>query len=201
MRAVDQQHWPTPEELMEYVDGEGMPATRREIESHLAGCAACRGIVDEQHGLTQRMQAWTTDWRARDRCSRRRARHHGGMAGAGSRRAVMVSFSAAAVILVVISMNIGTLKQRPAATPVSVAESRTARRKPMRRKNPRPESHWPAVPVIRRVPPLAQPRDGLDHPDRHNSHRRQGLQRRVRPGGRIDCLVSRGVPRSHDCDG
>ena len=116
MRAVDQLHRPTPEELMEYVDGEGMPAVRREIESHLAGCAACRGIVDEQHGLTARMQAWTTD--GAPRSLQPPARPASWWKGwSWQPRAVMVSFSAAAVILVVIAMNTGTLKQRPAGDP------------------------------------------------------------------------------------
>jgi hypothetical protein len=125
MRAVDQQHWPTPEELMEYVDGEGVPAARRDIASHLASCAACRAIVDEQHGLTQQMQAWTTD--GAPRSLQPPARPASWWKGwSWQPRAVMVSLSAAAVVLVVVSMNVGTLKRRTAGAPTTVALSPAA---------------------------------------------------------------------------
>jgi hypothetical protein len=126
MRAVEQQHWPTPEELMEYVDGEGLSTARREIETHLAGCAACRAIADEQHGLTQRMQGWTIG--SAPASLQPPARQ--GSRWSGWRwqpRTLMVSFSAAAVILVVVSMSVRTGKQRTAIDAVSVPESQAKR--------------------------------------------------------------------------
>jgi len=45
MRAVDQIHSPTPEEIMEYLDGEGTAASRDVIAAHLAACAACRSVA------------------------------------------------------------------------------------------------------------------------------------------------------------
>ena len=126
MRAVDQQHWPTPEELMEYGDGEALPAARREIEAHLAGCAACRSTVDEQHGLSQRMQSWTTgDVPASLQPPARPASWWQGWKW--QPRAVMVTFSAAAAILVVISMKVGSVKQRTAIASIPVEESQAKR--------------------------------------------------------------------------
>jgi hypothetical protein len=43
---------------MEYVDGEGTAAARATIEAHLADCAACRALVDEQRGLTATLGSW-----------------------------------------------------------------------------------------------------------------------------------------------
>ena len=112
---------------MEYVDGEGLPEARREIETHLAGCAACRAIADEQHGLTQRMQGWTIG-------------HAPGSlqppARPGSRwfgwswqpRVVMGTFAAAAAVLVVISMSAGSLMRRTAADPMAIRLDSAGRR-------------------------------------------------------------------------
>ena len=58
MRSVDRFHSPTPEALMEYVDGEGTAASRAAIEAHLADCAACRAFVNDQHGLTATLGSW-----------------------------------------------------------------------------------------------------------------------------------------------
>jgi anti-sigma factor RsiW len=43
---------------MEYVDGEGTAAARATIEAHLADCAACRALVDEQRGLAATLGSW-----------------------------------------------------------------------------------------------------------------------------------------------
>jgi hypothetical protein len=58
MRSADHFHSPAPEDLMEYVDGEGSEAARAAIETHLAACAACQAIVADQCRLTTTMQAW-----------------------------------------------------------------------------------------------------------------------------------------------
>jgi hypothetical protein len=61
MPAAEQTHSPTPEEIMEYVDGEGTAAAREAIGAHLVTCAACRTIVGEQRGLSETARAWTVD--------------------------------------------------------------------------------------------------------------------------------------------
>lgn len=58
MRSTDRVHSPAPEELMEYVDGEGSADTRATIEAHLAVCTACRTIVADQRRLTETLQTW-----------------------------------------------------------------------------------------------------------------------------------------------
>src|SRR5436190_5366669 len=58
MPAVEHTHTPTPEEIMEYLDGEGTAASRDAIGTHLASCAACRTIADEQLGLSDTARAW-----------------------------------------------------------------------------------------------------------------------------------------------
>jgi hypothetical protein len=52
-------HSPTPEEIMEYLDGEGTAASRTTIAAHLASCAACQAIAAEQRGISEHAQAWT----------------------------------------------------------------------------------------------------------------------------------------------
>ena len=52
-------HSPTPEEIMEYLDGEGTAASRASIAAHLASCAACQAIAAEQRGISEHAQAWT----------------------------------------------------------------------------------------------------------------------------------------------
>ena len=43
---------------MEYVDGEGTPAARAGIEAHLATCAACQALVEEQRNQSRDLAAW-----------------------------------------------------------------------------------------------------------------------------------------------
>lgn len=52
-------HSPTPEDIMEYLDGEGTAASRATIATHLASCAACQAIAAEQRGISEHAQAWT----------------------------------------------------------------------------------------------------------------------------------------------
>jgi Domain of unknown function (DUF4349)/Putative zinc-finger len=53
-----ERHSPTPEELMEYVDGEGTPASRAGIDAHLATCPACQELAAQQRGLSRDLSAW-----------------------------------------------------------------------------------------------------------------------------------------------
>jgi predicted anti-sigma-YlaC factor YlaD len=57
--SAEHTHSPTPEEIMEYVDGEGAAASRAAIGMHLATCAACQAIAAEQRGISEHAQAWT----------------------------------------------------------------------------------------------------------------------------------------------
>src|SRR5258708_39680075 len=59
MPAAEYTHSPTPEEVMEYVDGEGTAASRATIGAHLATCATCKAIVSEQRGLSEDVRAWS----------------------------------------------------------------------------------------------------------------------------------------------
>ena len=59
MPAVEPTHTPTPEEIMEYLDGEGTDAARATIGAHLASCAACQAIAAEQRAISQDVHAWT----------------------------------------------------------------------------------------------------------------------------------------------
>ena len=61
MAAAKYTHSPTPEEVMEYVDGEGRPGSRATMLAHLASCAMCQAIVSEQRGLSEQTRAWTVD--------------------------------------------------------------------------------------------------------------------------------------------
>ena len=59
MRAIDHTHSPTPEDIMEYLDGEGTAASRSEIAAHLATCAACQDVAAEQRGISEHARAWS----------------------------------------------------------------------------------------------------------------------------------------------
>ena len=57
--CAEHTHSPTPEEIMEYLDGEGAAASRATIATHLASCAACQAIAAEQRGISEHALAWT----------------------------------------------------------------------------------------------------------------------------------------------
>jgi hypothetical protein len=54
-------HSPTPEAIMEYLDGEGTPATREAIAGHLATCGTCQAVAADLRGVSAHTQAWTVD--------------------------------------------------------------------------------------------------------------------------------------------
>jgi hypothetical protein len=56
--AAETFHSPTPEEIMEYVDGEGTPAARAGIEAHLATCPSCQALAAGQRVLSRDVAAW-----------------------------------------------------------------------------------------------------------------------------------------------
>ena len=127
MRATDERalHQPTPEELMEYLDGEGGRAARQAIAAHLPACASCRSIVAEYRDLADRAHAWTVDVPP---ASLRPPRV------ADNRRAflppwllrprlALLTLSAAAAGLVIVAMSVGEFKRR---APAIVAKSESA---------------------------------------------------------------------------
>jgi Domain of unknown function (DUF4349)/Putative zinc-finger len=107
MPAAEHPHSPTPEEIMEYVDGEGTAAAREAIGAHLVTCAACRAIAAEQRDLSDAARAWTVD--APPSSLRPPAAHgaRGLLTPAGKwrpSRVVLAGLSAAAVVLLVVSV-------------------------------------------------------------------------------------------------
>src|SRR5690348_9382528 len=61
MRAVERHHSPTPEELMEYLDGEGAASARDAIAAHLAVCADCQAVAASQREISEHAQAWMVE--------------------------------------------------------------------------------------------------------------------------------------------
>lgn len=53
---MNQTH-PTPEEIVDYLHGEVPPATDAAIAAHLAGCAECQEIRDNEVSLTELLRA------------------------------------------------------------------------------------------------------------------------------------------------
>src|SRR5829696_3300908 len=58
MHAINHTHSPTPEEIMEYLDGEGTASSRNKIAAHLATCSACQHVAAGQRDLSDRARAW-----------------------------------------------------------------------------------------------------------------------------------------------
>jgi predicted anti-sigma-YlaC factor YlaD len=103
--AADYTHSPTPEEIMEYLDGEGTAAARATIGAHLAGCATCKAIASEQRGISEAAGAWSI---APAPSSLRlpaapRARVLAPVMAWRSSRFVLACLTAAAAVLIVIS--------------------------------------------------------------------------------------------------
>ncbi len=61
MRAVERHHSPTPEDIMEYLDGEGAASARDAIAAHLATCADCQAVAASQREISAHAQAWSVD--------------------------------------------------------------------------------------------------------------------------------------------
>src|SRR5438128_233146 len=61
MRAVERHHTPTPEDIMEYLDGEGAASARDAIAAHLAVCVDCQAVAASQGEISAHAQAWTVD--------------------------------------------------------------------------------------------------------------------------------------------
>lgn len=105
MPAAECTHSPTPEEIMEYVDGEGTAAARGAIGAHLATCPACRAIAAEQRGLSEAARGWTVD--APPASLHPPAAHTANVlrprAGTWRRAVVVAGLAAAALLVLVVS--------------------------------------------------------------------------------------------------
>jgi len=117
MRAADRFHSPTPEELMEFVDGEGTPAARAAIEAHLASCGACQALVADQQRLAGTMQDWRV---APAPASLHPPAHRTPRVWWRPSRSIAAGLAAAAVVLVAVA-----IQQRPrtpaAGRPMAIA--------------------------------------------------------------------------------
>ena len=58
MAAAEHTHAPTPEEIMEYLDGEGTVASRALTAAHLAECGPCQVLAWEQRRLSETFGGW-----------------------------------------------------------------------------------------------------------------------------------------------
>jgi hypothetical protein len=54
-------HSPTPEEIMEYLDGEGAPGSRDAVAAHLATCGTCQDVAADLRRVSAHTQAWTVN--------------------------------------------------------------------------------------------------------------------------------------------
>jgi anti-sigma factor RsiW len=122
MPAVEHIHTPTPEEIMEYLDGEGTADARDAVGTHLASCAACRAIADEQLGLSGTARAWQVGAAP---ASLRPLADTRGHAVAPRipfyrrSRILLAGLSAAAAILILVSIG-GRQQRRPAAAAAAI---------------------------------------------------------------------------------
>jgi anti-sigma factor RsiW len=104
---ADHIHSPAPEEIMEYVDGEGTATARSAIALHLASCAACQAIAAEQRAISEHARAWTVGSPPDSLRPPAPARVPAVPIGAGAwyrSRFVLVALPAAAVVLLVLSI-------------------------------------------------------------------------------------------------
>jgi Domain of unknown function (DUF4349)/Putative zinc-finger len=120
-------HSPTPEALMEYLDGEGTPTARADIAAHLAACPSCQALAGEHRQLSRQAQAWTVEPApASLRPPSPTVRAWPLAAWLQRPRAAVLTFSAAAVVLVGISTTVSVVKRAAAPQPERPAEESRA---------------------------------------------------------------------------
>jgi hypothetical protein len=61
MPAASHPHSPTPEEIMAHLDGETPPASRAVIEAHLGGCEECEMVAESFRRVSQRAAEWAVE--------------------------------------------------------------------------------------------------------------------------------------------
>jgi predicted anti-sigma-YlaC factor YlaD len=118
MPADSHPHSPTPEEIMAYLDGETPPASRAIIETHLAGCKECEMVADSLRRVSQRAAEWTvepspTSMRMPEGPLARPQRAR--VLAWRPSRFVLAGLTAAAAVLLVISLNEGPRARSRAA--------------------------------------------------------------------------------------
>jgi hypothetical protein len=126
MRAVDQHHSPTPEEIMEYVDGEGLPAAREAIAGHLTGCQACQAIAAEQRSLSRQTQAWIVEAPPASMQPPAGARHHLAIPRASgwfSLRPPIAAVGVVGAVLVAVAFGVRETRQVRKGAPAASAQS------------------------------------------------------------------------------
>jgi len=107
MPAADYRHSPTPEEVMEYLDGEGSIAARNAIAAHLAECDTCQVLAGVLRGVSREMDTWRVEPAPSTlrgplpAATRRRGTH---LLGWRVPRAAVVALGAAAVLIVILSV-------------------------------------------------------------------------------------------------
>jgi len=99
-------HSPTPEEIMEYLDGEGAAASRDAIAAHLATCGACQAVAADLRGVSSQAQAWSVNpapasLQAPPQAGGRLLRFRGWRPS----RMAVAGLTAAAAILIVVAVN------------------------------------------------------------------------------------------------
>jgi anti-sigma factor RsiW len=60
-RTIADEHSPTPEELMAYLDGEVAPERAAVIHEHLSACESCRQLRDELRQTSHELLQWNAD--------------------------------------------------------------------------------------------------------------------------------------------
>ena len=127
-------HSPSPEELMAYFDGEGTPAARAAIETHLPACAVCQARAAGYAQLSQELAAWQTPPAPSSLRAPTRARWTLA-AWLFQPRAALLTLSALGVVAVLTTMTVGSVKravvkdralQVSAETELPAAAKRTA---------------------------------------------------------------------------
>jgi hypothetical protein len=127
MPAAEHTHSPTPEEIMEYVDGEGTAAAREAIGAHLVTCAACRAIAAGQRDLSEAARAWTVDTPPSSLRPPAAPVARGLLTRAGKwrpSRVALAGLAAAAVVLFVVSVPMRSRSRVTMSTPAPVAIDR-----------------------------------------------------------------------------
>src|SRR5262245_11514142 len=117
--AAEHVHSPTPEDIMEYVDGEGTPAARAGIEAHLATCAACQALVQEQRAQSRDLAAWRVAPAPDSLKAPARAPVFATFVRRRPSRVVMAAVSVAAVLMIAVPYPARRLAPKPTLAMVS----------------------------------------------------------------------------------
>src|SRR5256885_9294762 len=104
MPAADTTHSPTPEDVMEYLDGEGTAPSRAAIEAHRVTCPACREVASEQREISARTRSWTVDEAPLSLKASALPRASARILACRPSRAVVASMGVAAAVLILVAL-------------------------------------------------------------------------------------------------